>query len=257
MYRYERKYYVRNTIIDGLRKRLIPFVDPDSHANPSTNGLPQYTVRSIYYDSPVMEYYHEKMDGLENRSKYRIRVYDDYKPGEILFVEIKRKLGNRIKKHRSTILVDDIQMLLNTGEAERFVIRDKNYEEGLKDANKFLFHYYKHSLRPVNLVTYDREAYHGKFDHGVRITLDKNVRTKVYPHLDELYNESHLKAVTSNHFILEIKYFNIIPSWATSIVEEFGLSHEAISKYSTGIDVHTPGRMRFSPIGMSRLDNLY
>jgi hypothetical protein len=251
--RYERKYYISNEKLDTLRERLKPFVNPDVHLKENEIGLSQYTVRSIYYDTPTMEFYYEKKEGLENRNKFRIRVYDQFKPGDVAFLEIKRKLGNRIKKHRATLPAEKTGELLKTGDIEKYIIADKS-PKVLDDASKFLYYYYAKSLKPVNLVVYEREAFHGKFDPGVRITFDKNVRTTLYPKLSELYSEARNKAITPGYFIVEIKYFETMPVWAHSIVEEFKLRLEAISKYSTGLDIHYPyySRMRYSPVGLSR-----
>jgi SPX domain protein involved in polyphosphate accumulation len=248
MLRYERKYYVPNNKLLELRKRLLPFVNPDAHSKITDEGLTQYTVRSIYYDTPFMDFYYEKMEGLENRNKFRIRVYDNYKPGNVAFLEIKQKLGPRIKKYRSPLNIDNVKDLLSEGDIEKYI------NSRPTDASKFLFHYYRNSLKPVSLVVYDREAYHGKFDHGVRITFDKNVRTLIYPKLKDIYYEKSLKPITPEFFVLEIKYFYEMPAWARSIVEEFDLKLEAISKYSTGIDIHhINSKIRFSPIGFSRM----
>lgn len=253
--RYERKYYIRNERLDELRERLRPFVNPDVHSKTGADGLSQYTVRSIYYDTPFMEYYYEKKEGLENRNKFRIRVYDQFKKGDVAFLEIKKKLGNRIKKHRSTLPADQVRDLLTTGNMEDHIIVNKKSPNALKDASMFLYYYYKKSLKPVNLVVYEREAYHGKFDPGVRITFDKNVRSTIYPKLGELYSEDRNKAITPGYFILEVKYYEIIPVWALSIIEEFKLSLEAISKFASGLDVHNSfySRMRFSPVSLSRV----
>ncbi|MBX9851821.1 MAG: polyphosphate polymerase domain-containing protein [Cytophagaceae bacterium] len=243
-----------NSKLDEIRERLTPFVNPDVHLKARQGGLSQYTVRSIYYDTPFMDYYYEKKEGLENRNKFRIRVYDTFKAGDIAFLEIKRKLGNRIKKHRATLLVENLKDLLLTGNIEDYIIQGPKFPGALEDANKFMHHYFKKNLKPVNLVVYDREAYHGKFDAGVRITFDKNVRTTIYPTVDELYSEARNKAITPGYFIVEIKYFEIMPVWARSIVEEFHLRLEAISKYSSGLDIHhaTHSRMRFSPMSFAR-----
>lgn len=254
MVRYERKYYIANEALDALRARLNAFVNPDDHSKVTGGGLSQYTVRSIYYDTPTMAYYYEKKEGLEMRNKFRIRVYDEYRPGNVAFLEIKKKIGNRIKKHRSTVFVDDLKSLLLTGNIEDYVIKNPKLPHSLADASKFLYHYFRKSLRPANLIVYDREAYHGRFDDGVRITFDKNVRSTLYPTIDELYSEKRCKLITPGYFILEIKYYDIMPVWCHSIVEEFKAQLEAISKYSSGLEVHYSyyNRMRFSPVSLSR-----
>ena len=35
-----------------------------------------YTVRSLYFDNKSNNSYFEKMSGIENRNKYRIRIYN-------------------------------------------------------------------------------------------------------------------------------------------------------------------------------------
>lgn len=250
MLRYERKYYVHNSRLDELRSRMMPFLRPDIFAKKNDRGHGEYTVRSIYYDTPFMDFYYEKMEGLKDRNKFRIRVYDQYEPGNLAFLEVKQKLGPRIKKHRATTEVMDVVPLLRTADVDTYIKSDP------KGASKFLFHYYKNALKPVNLVVYEREPYHGKFDSGVRITLDKNVRSAIYPKMEGIYNEGMLKPITPEYFILEIKYFYHFPCWCRSVLEEFDTRLEAISKYATGIDIHHQHTsQRFSPIGFTSISD--
>ena len=94
-------------------------------------------------------------------------------------------------------------------------------------------------MKPTVLVVYEREAYHGLLDSGVRITFDKNIRSRVYPELADMFNNHGLKHLFDSHFILEIKYFTEkMPTWAKSLVEEFRLRHEALSKYTVGYDIN-------------------
>lgn len=95
--RYERKYLVKNELLEALRNRLQAFVRPDTFAL-RPNALPEYTVRSIYYDSPTFNSYFEKVEGLKDRKKLRIRGYNSPEKVCKVFLEIKRKLENRIAK---------------------------------------------------------------------------------------------------------------------------------------------------------------
>ncbi|ASB47785.1 polyphosphate polymerase domain-containing protein [Alkalitalea saponilacus] len=237
MLRYERKYLVPNEQMDALRKRLMPFVVPDKYAHPNKHGLHQYTVRSIYLDSLDMECYTQKDSGIKLRRKLRIRGYDKLNDKSKVILEIKRKIGNRIKKHRSTLLYKDLEDMMKYSRLEDYIITGSR-KEALDDAKRFFFHLKKKQYRPSNLIVYEREAYQGKIDAGVRITFDKNIRSKVYPKLDALYEDKHLKRLFNNHFVLEIKYFtNEMPIWARSLVQEFKLRNDAISKYTIGYDV--------------------
>lgn len=237
--RYERKYLVPNDTMEALRKRLTSFVRPDLFTTVNEKGLNQYTVRSIYFDSQDLMCYYQKGDGIMLRRKFRIRGYDNYVEGCKVVFEIKRKIENRIRKHRAFMLFDDIEKVFETGDVEKYVIKGKKYAKEVEDAKRFFYHIYKYQLIPTVLVVYEREAYHGKFDPDTRITFDKNIRSRIYTPVNELYNNNDLKYLFSSHFILEIKYYgDNMPAWGQSIVEEFKLRQEALSKYAIGYDVN-------------------
>ena len=229
--RYERKYLVNNEMLEPMRKRFMPFLVPDLNAD-QTELKSEYTVRSIYFDTPNFDSLSEKKEGLENRLKLRIRGYNNYFSGCEVFLEIKRKFGDRIAKNRAITVYDLLDKTLETGELKRS--NGKTSDIMKEDAARFLFHLHREAQRPVNLVVYEREPYHGKFDSSVRITFDKNIRAAVFPHFSELFSNNGLSHIWKDAFILEIKYFDGgMPSWSKSIIQEFELKHEALSKYAS------------------------
>jgi hypothetical protein len=235
--RYERKYLVPNELMVPLRKRLHPFVFHDKNSHITKNGVYQYSVRSIYLDSHDMECYTQKESGIKLRRKLRIRGYNNCHANSKVIFEIKRKIGGRIKKHRSMIYFKNLEEVIRFGNLENNVIRGDR-EDAVDDARRFFYHLKKKQYSPSNLVVYEREAFQGRLDGGVRITFDKNIRSKIFPEYRELYSENELKPLFNNHFVLEIKYFtNQMPTWAKSIVQEFGLRNDAISKYTIGYDI--------------------
>ncbi len=241
MLRYERKYLVPNHLMGELRDRVRHFVRNDIYASANGNGVSQYTVRSIYFDSPDMMNYHEKHAGLKHRRKLRVRGYNQCNSNEKVVLEIKRKIENRIKKHRASVLFKNLPDLLESGEIEKFIVEDRSIDlnQSFEDARRFLFHFKLKPFQPTTLVTYEREAYHGILNPGNRITFDKNIRSQNYPDIHDLFAERDMRFLFKNHFIMEIKYFNdSMPGWAKSIVHEFKLRHEALSKYVIGFDVN-------------------
>lgn len=233
--RYERKYLVPNYFLDGIRKRITGFVRPDIFTNTEDDTPPQYTVRSIYFDNDELNCYYEKGDGVMLRRKFRVRSYDNYAKGKKTVLEIKRKIENRIKKYRAFLSYDDLEELFSSFDLNKYIIQ----KEGFENASRFFYHYVKYNFKPTVLVVYEREAYHGKFDPDTRITLDKNIRSRLNPNLNELFTNYNLKYLFKSHFILEIKYYrDTMPEWAHSLVEEFRLRHEALSKYTIGIDTN-------------------
>ncbi len=241
MLRYERKYLVPNYLLDALRSRFSGFVRPDIVATANGNGIPQYTVRSIYFDTIDLAFYHEKHAGLMSRKKLRVRGYNKNMNGEKVVLEVKRKNGNRISKNRAAVYYRKLDKLISTGMIEKYVLEGfgQNKEDACEDAGRFFFHLKRKPLIPTTLVSYEREAYHGKLNPGIRITFDKNIRSRNYPRLNELYAESNMRLLFKSHFILEIKYFeDEMPAWAKNIVHEFKLRTEALSKYTIGFDVN-------------------
>ena len=241
MLRYERKYLVPNYLLNDLRNRIRGFVREDIYATANGKGLPEYTVRSIYFDSPDLINYHEKHAGLKHRRKLRVRSYNKFAPEKEVVLEIKRKLENRVRKHRSSVSYGNLDKLLESGRVEAYLdlSHSKNPARSLEDARRFFFHYKLKPFLPTTLVTYEREAYHGKLNAGTRITFDKNIRSKNYPSLDELFSEENMRYLFKDHCIMEIKYFDDeMPGWAKGIVQEFRLRHEALSKYVIGYDVN-------------------
>lgn len=241
MHRYERKYLVPNYMLDALRNRFSGFVRPDILASANGNGIPQYTVRSIYFDSPDLAFYHEKHAGLMSRKKLRVRGYNKNISDEKVVLEVKRKNGNRISKNRAAVYYRKLDKLISTGMLEKYIIGGfgQKKEDALEDAGKFFFHLKRKPLIPTTLVSYEREAYHGKLNPGTRVTFDKNIRSRNYPRLSELYAEDNMRMLFKSHFILEIKYFeDEMPAWAKNIVHEFKLRTEALSKYTIGFDVN-------------------
>ena len=237
--RYERKYLVPFHLMSDLRRRISGFVREDIYARINGKGLPEYTVRSIYFDSPDLINYHEKQEGLKHRRKLRVRGYNGYSPDKEVVLEIKRKMENRIRKHRSSLTYNNLGILLESGELEKYLTPCQNPKRSLEDAKRFFFHYKMKPFFPTTLVTYEREAYHGKLNPGTRITFDKNIRSRNYPALDELFSEEDMRFLFKSHFIMEIKYFeDQMPAWAKGIVHEFRLRHEALSKYTIGYDVN-------------------
>ncbi|MBI3232935.1 MAG: VTC domain-containing protein [Bacteroidetes bacterium] len=158
-------------------------------------------------------------------------------------------------KVRAPFYYDKMDEILNYGLTEGIVKPMKGFEDAEESANKYLYYHFGQSLRPVNLVVYEREAYMGLFDKDIRITFDKNVRTALYPKMSELFGCERLKYLNTAAFVFEVKYSNNPPNWVFNLVEEFSLKLKAISKYADGIDTHMGDRrLRLSPIGFTNLN---
>lgn len=215
---------------------IAPFVEVDKYAG--RNAPSGYTVRSIYFDTFALDFYHQKMAGVEVRKKLRVRGYNDYEEGSIVFLEIKRKHGAPVIKNRAPVVYDYVQDVFTSGDIERYVLTGGAFPNALQDGRRFLFHVYSACLRPTVLIIYEREAYYGKFKRSLRITLDKSIRSSVYPALDTLFSEDRMSHSIPGHFILEVKFRGGIPSWLRSIIGTLNLRRMSLSKYVICLDTH-------------------
>jgi hypothetical protein len=231
MDRLEYKYLVPTEELSRLRRALAPFVKTDSHIDPERG---EYTVRSIYLDTCALDYYYQKLSGIQHRRKLRIRGYDQQLDDSQVFLEIKRKNDMAISKARALLPFRQAGRFLINGNIDHYFGKTRDR----RDARSFLYHLHRYSLRPVVLVTYDREAFFRSYDDSVRITFDKNLRSCPFPNLEDLYSERGMLHSLSGKFVLEVKFSDGIPLWLKTIVRDFGLERRAVSKYAISLERH-------------------
>lgn len=231
--RIEYKYLLPNALISKVRSEILPHVEPDL---PPGDGMSsEYTVRSVYFDTPRFDCYEEKVDGLKMRNKFRVRGYGRGGQKSVVFLEIKRKCEAFIQKHRAPLSHDDLDEFLATRDVDRFIRSSSGRAK--EDALRFLYHYCRHGLKPSVLVVYDREAFKGRFDPSLRITFDKNVRGAMFPSVKELFDDHRLKTAMPNSCIFEVKFFRYaLPSWVRSLIARYELPRLALSKYAICLD---------------------
>ncbi|MEW6752925.1 MAG: polyphosphate polymerase domain-containing protein [Candidatus Latescibacterota bacterium] len=233
MARSECKYLVPTERLPALRQALLPFFDVDLHVSRERG---EYTVQSIYFDTPNLDYYWQKVDGIQHRRKLRLRGYDQPESNAAVFLEIKRKDDACIAKTRVQLAYPQALRVLAGGCPERhFGAADP---ARLRDLQAFLYHLHRYRLLPVVLVRYEREAYFCRFDPSLRITLDKDLRSAPYPRLERLFGERRTRPSLRGRFVLEAKSHGMLPAWLRSILEEFGLERTAVSKYTISLDEH-------------------
>ncbi|MBN1339921.1 MAG: polyphosphate polymerase domain-containing protein [Bacteroidales bacterium] len=221
--RFEYKYIVHESLMEKLRQAVLPFVEPDKFMDAGGKG--HYTVRSIYFDSPRFDYYFEKIDGIRDRIKMRLRGYEGLSDDAKVFFEIKRKYNIPIAKDRTCLTYSEALIILKN-------LNKTVYHEGHEDVRSFVYHLLNNRLVPVVNVIYEREAYLDKFYPGNRITIDRNLRSVAFPSIDRLYSENGVRRSLSGYFILEVKFNRSFPQWMKPIQSSFGLLKQSASKYA-------------------------
>ena len=236
--RIECKYLIKNKMIPELRNMLIPHMVLDKYSERHPDK--QYTVRSIYFDTRRMDYYHDKLAGLKRRKKLRIRGYDIPADDSLVFLEIKRKNGPTITKSRAPMYFAEHIDFISEGNLDKYSDVLKTVVNGYQDAKNFLYHLYTSNLVPTIKIVYEREAFFYKFDQKVRVTIDKNLRSSLIVDSERLYEEENIRYGLPSKSILEVKVYGDIPLWLQHIISSLKLQQQALSKYTISIDSHSP-----------------
>ena len=111
-----------------------PFMHIDPYA--AENGG-EYTVRGIYFDTPELECYFQKLAGVKRRNKVRLRGYNSGKRGKVFF-EIKKKMDEPLLKNRAPMTFEGARKLLKGSPVEDFVVPTRKYPLAEDDARRCL-----------------------------------------------------------------------------------------------------------------------
>ena len=218
--RHELKYYISQSQYQILARLLRTLLTPDENADENA----EYHIRSLYFDTIFNQALNDKVAGVQDRNKYRIRIYN--LSDKFIRMECKSKLGNYISK-RQTLITRDLCEQMVTGDPSGL----ENTSSGLL---REVFREMRiNLLRPAVIVDYVREAYmHPAED--VRITFDKQLRTGLFSH--DLFN-TQLPTISPledpEQVILEVKFNRLLPDYLTDILSLAAgwSSRSAISKY--------------------------
>ena len=216
--RHELKYHITPAELTVLRGVLAPVMQLDPNGNENN----EYHIRSLYFDTINDDALEEKIAGVGNRKKYRIRIYNF--SDRVIKLECKSKYGDLISK-QSVSIPREL--------AEQLIAGDP---DGLQRMRHPLFHdVYREMrtrlLRPAVIVDYVREAYIHQAEE-VRITFDKQVRTGLYS--ADMFNPQlpTYPVFDDPVEILEVKFDEFLPSYLQAILSGVTAQRSAISKYT-------------------------
>lgn len=215
--RHERKYWINNGDMALLREKLRRVMAYDSHTD--ENG--EYFIRSLYFDDAYDRAYYDKLDGVKDRDKYRIRIYN--MSDSVIFLERKRKVGELIQK--SACRIDrKLADALIEGDSSHLL----EYDEPL--LTDMYVEMRTKLLRPRVLVDYVREAFVFPAEHA-RITFDKQLAT--CPGSADLFNPDllTLSPLDDKKQILEVKFDTYLPAHIAGLLADTPTENCAISKY--------------------------
>lgn len=215
-YRHEVKYLISENTANLLKYKLSLIMKKDEHYDD------YYNIRSLYFDDIYNTFYHEKIDGIIDRKKYRIRIYnlDD----TFISVEIKGKNNDLSFKDRDIITKEEYDYLINK-EYDKININNRKI---LKDLIKNMK--YKNII-PKVVVDYRRLAFVYDID-DTRITFDENIKSGKFNY--DLFDKDMFlyDILNENEILLEVKYNETLPYVLKEILSKSSTIYTSLSKYA-------------------------
>jgi len=229
--RYEFKYVVSEQVARAIAAAIAPFCELDRHSAAAPDC--QYSITSLYLDSPGRAFHLAKVHRQHKRLKLRIRTYGDEADGPVFF-EVKRKVGDVVLKSRAAAPGE--------GWSDRLI----GPQPGSADHAERQFRALLESFgaQPTLLANYRREAYVSTVDDYARVTFDRRLRYQPCSHWELLGAAQSWSAQddvlatrgTADGLVLELKATRAVPLWMSALVRRFDLMRCGFSKYCTGVE---------------------
>ncbi|MBQ9844956.1 MAG: polyphosphate polymerase domain-containing protein [Oscillospiraceae bacterium] len=218
-YRVENKYLVTDADIAVLRPRLAAVMKQDIHQDGDC-----YNIRSVYFDDIADSCMDENEDGVDHRSKYRIRIYDP--KGDFIRLEIKEKTKGLTRKYSCKLSKDEADALMAGSMPLAFDDR--------RPLNLMKLQQRVAKLMPKAIIEYERTA----FVHpvgNVRVTFDRNIMaSRVCEDFFDDRVSSMVPVLPAGLHVLEVKYDEFLPDFIAKQLEIGILRQTAFSKYYLG-----------------------
>ncbi len=215
-YRHETKVAINAIDAMMIRQRLLAIASPDPHARDG-----KYLIRSLYFDTPSDRALREKLDSVNKREKFRIRMYDN--DSSFIQLEKKSKLNGLGTKHKAILSADEVRRIID-GDVDWMLDSKRPLVQELYSK------WHSQGLRPKTIVQYVREPF--VYAPGnVRITIDSDLRTGIYS-LDFLDPDCPLVPAGESPAVMEVKWDNFLPDIVKDAVQLGARRGAAFSKYA-------------------------
>lgn len=216
-FRNELKFYMNYHQYYTIRQRLRHVMQSD----PNVGETGEYHIRSLYFDDAANTALSEKLGGVRDRAKYRIRIYNV--EDNVIHLEKKIKFKDYIAKVKESLTREMYDEIVG-GNYEVLNVPGKPLLLEMRDQMK------NKLLKPKVIVDYIREPYIC-YNGNVRLTFDKELRTGL--HSTDIFNKNleTVRALDDNRMIFEVKYDEYIPEYIADAVQLEGLHRQSASKY--------------------------
>lgn len=240
--RYEFKYLISLALRDRLIREMQGRIEPDEYDHETG-----YPLVSLYYDSPQLDCFWAKVDGLKYRRKVRVRIYPerDIEKTRTAMLEIKQRTIATVQKRRIALPIEQAESLCDG----RIGALDLGPLDALDEQVASEIEYLSSALhlRPTAVTAYTRRAFVGSpYEPGLRITFDTQLAGRVHA-LHVTSPAPNRSIAPPDWCVLEVKTNSTIPDWVSSMLARHNCQLRRISKYCATLS-------KLANIGVARVE---
>jgi len=226
--RFELKYIVdartRDALVEDIRAQMVP--DREG----GERGV--YQVTSLYYDTPDLQFFRSKIDGIRYRRKLRVRLYGH--PTEDgsakAMVEIKQRVNRTTQKRRLAVPLE-----------RAYALCEGEPLDGLEDpkdaavASEIGYLVRALRLAPKCVISYTRQAFMGgPYEPGLRLTFDHDLWCTEPSALLAPGPHRHV-FLPPGWLVMEVKANDAVPLWVARMLARRSCELKRFSKYCAGL----------------------
>lgn len=219
--RHESKFLIDRDIYEELENKILKYMDLDEYNKTNES----YTISNIYFDTDDNELIRNSISKPQYKEKLRLRAYGIPTEDEKVYLEIKKKFCGVVNKRRTKLKLIEAYDFVATG--NKPTLKSYMNKQVLNEIEYILKLY---DLKPKLYLAYDRKAFFSKSNRDLRITFDKNIRTRRYDLTLEKgdHGEPQLK---KDSLLMEVKAENNIPLWLSRLLSNYKIYKTSYSKY--------------------------
>lgn len=155
------------------------------------------------------------------KEKLRLRSYGIPQDNDKVYLEIKKKWKGVVYKRRVSMTLEESNRYINHG------IKPTTDCQILREIDYFISFY---KPNPKVYLAYDRMALYCMEDPNIRITFDKNIRSR-NTNLDLANGDYGNYLLEKDNYLMEIKVPGAYPLWLADILSKLEIYPKSFSKY--------------------------
>lgn len=229
--RKEQKYLLTAGQRRMLEKILLRYMKEDEYG--------ESIIRNVYFDTDTGILVRRSLEKPVYKEKLRIRSYKKTGEEDKVFLELKKKYKGIVYKRRIEVKENAFYDYLE-GKRE-FPERGQ-----IADEIDYFCRFYQ-TIQPRIYLSYERCAYFGINDDGLRITFDRNIRWRT-DRLSLSCEAGGEDILAEGMSLMEIKAANAMPLWLVDQLNALKIRQTSFSKYGNAYKsyISEKGEIRYA-----------